>query len=253
MKSFNKKIINELGLLDKFSDSEFEKSYYSDTNYSKWHYNRYESVSSLRKSYVNILGFPKDAIESFNTGAIQVFASDLQLSDEKRRELKELRSCPEMKMILGTVALQQKDELESTLGIKINNSGITIAPEYDPNDPSGSVPRQTFKSEKVLAKELDENLTTLSSALSSGQITSAQYDKYNDALGYIYDYYESQSRGEQVDFRKIADAEYEKFEEQEEVSGIPVEAQIKNENILLKTEVVESQQVANLMQEGDSQ
>ena len=67
------------------------------------------------------------------------------------------------------------------------------------------------------------------SILNSGAITEDQYDAYSQNLDYIYSYYISRSKGEQIPFRKMTNAQYEKVEERAMENGIDFSEQLSNE------------------------
>lgn len=136
---------------------------------------------------------------------------------------------------MGETALQKKSELESVLGSKITSDGMTFA------DENGA--RVATKTEEQLDQELDSYSDKLSELLSSGVVTEEQYNSYNQSLDYIYNYYISCSKGEQVPFRKMTNAQYEQIEQRAMENGISFNEQLVQENIDLMNEHDEIQKL----------
>ena len=67
------------------------------------------------------------------------------------------------------------------------------------------------------------------------------------ALDSIYAYYVSQSKGEQIPFRKISDSEYEKIEEQAYINGVSPSEQMMeiNQDILYQFQEVQEAALAS--------
>lgn len=100
---------------------------------------------------------------------------------------------------MGENALQQKTESENVLKNKITSEGMTLA------DENGA--RVAIKTEHQLEQELNTYSDKLSELLNSKFISEEQYDKFIQILDYIYGYYISISRGEQIPFRKLTNAQ----------------------------------------------
>ncbi len=77
-----------------------------------------------------------------------------------------------------------------------------------------------------MEQELDAYSDKLSELLSSKSISEEQYDNLNQNLDYIYGYYISRSRGEQLPFRKMTNAQYEKIEQDAQENGISFSEQM---------------------------
>lgn len=130
------------------------------------------------------------------------------------------------KKLMGEIALQQKVELENVLESKITFEGMTFADEY--------VPKVAIKTVQQLEQELNTYSDKLSELLSSGIITEQQYDIYNQNLDYIYDYYISCSKGEQIPFRRMSNEQYEQIEKRAIENGISLSEQLIQETRELK-------------------
>ena len=125
---------------------------------------------------------------------------------------------------MGETALQQKSELEKILKTEINVLGdIAWSDGKDQ-------PRYAYKTEEQLEEELNNNYTKLAKLLKSGAITDAQYESYVQNIDYIYDYYVSRSRGEQIPFRMRTNAQYEDLEKRAFQDDISPEELEKKEN-----------------------
>lgn len=148
--------------------------------------------------------------------------TELNLTLEQRRTLSELRKKPIFKKIMGETALQHKSELETILGGKITFEGKTFG------DETGLY--RACKTEEELDQELNNYNNKLSELLSSRTITEEQYDTYSNDIFYIYSYYTSISRGEQIQFRKMTDAQYEQVENRAYENGVEFDEQLRKEN-----------------------
>jgi hypothetical protein len=189
----------------------------------------YRSFSSR---FNQILGFSGQTIDEFTN-----YVSTVNLTSEQKRALFELRKEPMFKRLMGEVALQQKSGLESVLGTKITSEGMTFA------DENGA--RIATKTEQQLDQELDSNSDKLAKLLSSGAITEEQYDNYNQNLDYIYGYYISQSRGDQIPFRKMTNAQYENIEQRALENGVDFNSQLVQETTDIRYEHDEIQELQN--------
>ncbi len=89
------------------------------------------------------------------------------------------------------------------------------------------------KTEKELIQELNTYSDKLLELLSSGLITEKQYDSYDQILEYIYIYYISYSKGEQIPYRKMTNDEYERIEQEALENGVNLLEQqcLENKNI----------------------
>lgn len=221
MEKANKKIAYEYLLVNGAFQNEL--SQIGDAEYSRNHQQNADWYQSFGNRFNSILGFSGQTQEEFIN-----FISSVQLTPEQRRALAELRREPMFKKLMGETALQQKSELENVLGNKITSDGMTFA------DENGAY--VATKTVEQLDKELDSYSYKISELLSSGIITEEQYNSYDQNLDYIYSYYISRSKGEQVPFRKMTNAQYEKIEERALENGVDFHEQLLQETIDLKYE-----------------
>lgn len=228
MEKANKRIIYEAVLVhEAFND---EIAGMNDKEYSMYHQQNADWYRSFSDRFNQILGFTGQTIEEFTN-----FASSVDLTQEQKRALSELRKEPMFKKLMGEIAIKQKPELESVLGDKITSAGKTFA------DENGVV--VATKSESDLEQELDSYSDKLSELLSTNKITEQQYNKCDRNLSYIYDYYISRSKGEQVPFRKMTNAQYEKIEQRAVENGISFDEQLRQETAELMQEHNEIQEL----------
>lgn len=233
------KIYNELMIShNKFSEYLGNADNSDFTRYNLAQHNWYNWINLSIFKAVGIQGGTKE-----ETWAQLNSIASVPLTDEQKRQLSEVRKHPMYKKMMGENALQIKDELEQVLGTKITSDGITVASE---NGASVSV-----KDETTLWKELEEHTEKLSKLASSGQITQQQAQNYENALDSIYTYYVSQSKGEQIPFRKISDSEYKKIEEEAMYNGVSPEEQLIEVNQDLMYKFQETQEAASLTQQSD--
>lgn len=224
------KIIDEYLLVNNAFQSELLKM--SDAEYSRYHQQNAEWYRILGDRFNQILGFTGKTQEDFIN-----FMSSIQLTPEQKRALVVLRREPMFKKLMGETALQQKTELENILGSKITSEGMTFA------DENGA--RVAVKTEQQLDQELNSYSDKLSELLTSGSITEKQYDHYSKNMDYIYDYYMSCSRGDQVPYRKMTDAQYEQVEQKAMDNEIDFNEQLLQETIALKDEHEDIQELQN--------
>ena len=230
MEKANKRIIYEAVLVHTAFNNELEGM--SDKEYSRYHQQNADWYRSFSSRFNKIMGFSGQTIDEFTS-----YVSTINLTPEQKKALVELRREPMFKRLMGETALQQKGELETILGTKITSDGMTFADENGPKVAS--------KTEQQLDQELNTNSDKLYELLSNGTITEEQYDKYEQNLNYIYDYYISRSKGEQIPFRKMTNAQYEKIEKRALENGVTFNEQLVQETTELIYDHEELQELQN--------
>ena len=153
------------------------------------------------------------------------YVSNINLTPEQKKSLVKFRREPMFKKLMGENAMQQKSELENVLGTKITSEGMTFADEH------GLM--VATKTEAQLEQELNTYNDKLARLLTSGVIADEQYESYVQNLDYIYDYYISCSRGEQIPFRKMTNAQYENLEKRAFENGVDFHEQLIQETTTL--------------------
>lgn len=221
MEKANKKIIYEAVLVHTAFNNELAE--YGNNEYSMYHQQNADWYRSFSSRFNQILGFTGQTIDEFIN-----YVSTINLTPEQKRALFELRKEPMFKRLMGETALQQKSELENVLGSKITSDGMTFA------DENGL--RVATKTEQQLDQELNAYSDKLSELLSVGAVTEEQYDGYIQNLDYIYGYYMSRSRGDQIPFRKMTNAQYEKIQERALENGVDFHEQSIQETTDLRYE-----------------
>lgn len=228
MEKANKKIVYEYLLVN--SAFQNELAHYGDNEYGTYHRNNADWYRSFGDKFNEILNFKGQTEQEF-----MEHISSLVMTPEQKRSLVELRKQPMFKKLMGETALQQKQELETVLGTEITSAGMTFA------DENGA--RVAVKTIPQLEQELNSHSDRLSSLLSTGAITEEQYNKYDQLLDYIYTYYESHSKGEQIPFRKMTDKQYEFLRQQAEENGISYEEQKRQATEDIRYEFEEVQEL----------
>ncbi len=228
MEKANKKIIYEYFIVNNAFQNEL--SQISDAMYSRNHEQNADWYRSFGDRFNSILGFNGQTMDQFIN-----YVSTVNLTPEQKRALVELRREPMFKKLMGETAMQQKSELENVLGSKITSEGMTFADEYGL--------KIATKTVQQLDQELDAYSDKLSELLSSGTITEQQYDSYNQNLDYIYDYYMSCSKGDQIPFRKMTNAQYEQIEQRAIENGVSFSEQLIQETGDLKYDHDEIQEL----------
>lgn len=215
MEKANKRIIYEAVLAHNAFNTELEQI--GDNEYGRYHQQNADWFRSFSAKFNQILGFTGQTVDEFTS-----YVSTIELTPEQKKALVELRKQPMFKRLMGETALQQKTELEDLLGSKITDEGMTFA------DENGAY--RATKTEQQIDQEFDGFNDKLSQLLSNGTINEQQYDGYSQNLDYIYSYYISRSKGEQVPFRKLTNAQYEQIEERALENGVDFSEQMRNEN-----------------------
>ncbi len=230
MEKQNKKIIYEAVLIHNAGNSELAEI--GDNVYGRYHWNNADWYRMFSSRFNQILGFTKQpaTIDEFTN-----YVSTINLTPEQKRALVELRREPMFKKLMGETALQQKSELESVLGTKITSEGMTFA------DERGA--KVATKTEQQLDQELNDYSDKLSELLTAGTISEEQYEKYEQNLDYIYNYYVSLSRGEQIPFRKMTNAQYEQIENRAYENGVDFSEQLVQETTNLMDDHEELQEL----------
>ena len=229
MEKVNKKLIYEILLSNESFYKELEQIG-SDNNYSRYHDQNadwYRSFGDELNKIINYNGQSNDELISY--------ISTLQLTNEQKRSINDIRRIPMFKRLTGETALLKKSELENILGVKITSEGGSFAKE------NGIV--VSVKEVKQLENELDSYSNELDNLFNSKSITREQYDNYTEALDYIYTYYISKSKGEQIPFRKISDSDYESIESKADENGITLSEQLSQINEDIKYDFDEVQEL----------
>ena len=219
MEKDKKRIIYEFMLMHHAVLSENEKMN-ERSQYGRYHEDNYQRLMGIKCELAKILG----CIGTTDDEVIShVTSIDFTITPEQKQALVKLRRNPMFKKLMGETALQQKSELEKVLGTEINEQGdIAWADEK-------GIPHYPYKTEEQLDQEINDHNDKLSQLLSSGAITEEQYDSYDRNLDYIYSYYISCSKGEQIPFRKMTNAQYEQVEQRAMENGISFSEQLRNE------------------------
>lgn len=229
MDKANKKIIYEGVIIHNAFNNELN-GMSNDRLYTRYHDQNAGFYKYFSSKINQIIGWTGQTIDEFVD-----YVSTINLTPEQKRALVELRKEPMFKRLMGETALQQKSELESVLGTEITSAGMTFADENGP--------KVAVKTEEQLDQEAEIYSDKLASLLSTGVITEEKYDSYNRNLDYIYDYFISQSKGEQVPFRKMTDAQYENIETKASENGLDFSEQLRQETSLLQDEHAELQEL----------
>ena len=209
MEQKNKQIIYEYLLLNKsFQESLQRMRMGNNDGYSWYNDNMKDWFGSLCSQYANALGIQNIQSEE----EVILVCSNMELTAEQKIALKKIQREPVFKKLMGEAALSKKEELESLLGQTLTEKGMTYA------DENGA--RVSVKSFPELDKEWDACNDKLDNLLSNGTISEEQWRNYAQQLDYIYGYYMSISKGEQIPFRKISDVEIKAIEDRAQEEGI---------------------------------
>lgn len=228
MEQVNKKIIYEAVLVHTAFNNELAG--YGDNEYSIYHHRNAGWYGSFSSRFNQIVGFTGQTVDEFTN-----YVSTINITPEQKRTLFDLRRKPMFKKLMGETALLQKSKLESVLGTKITSEGLTFADEHGP--------KVATKTVQQLDKELTTYSDKLEQLLNSGVITEEQYNNYDQNLEYIYNYYMSWSKGEQIPFRKMTNAQYENIEKRALENGIDFSEQFAKETIDLRYDHEELQEL----------
>ena len=214
MEQANKRIIYEAVLVHNAFNSELASI--GDGKYGRYHQQNADWYRSISSRFNQIVGFNGQTVDEFTS-----YVATIDLTPKQKRDLAELRREPMFKRLMGETALQQKIELENILGTKITSEGMTFA------DENGAY--RATKTEQQIDQEFESLDHKLLQLVTDETITEQQYDDYSQNLDYIYSYYISCSKGEQIPFRKITNAQYEEIEERALKNGVDFSEQMGNE------------------------
>ena len=167
MEKANKKIIYEAVLAHNAFNNEIAQI--GDNEYGRYHKQNADWFRRFSDKFNQILGFTGQTVDEFTS-----YVSTIELTPEQKGALVELRKQPMFKKLMGETALRQKPELESLLGSKITDEGMTFA------DENGAY--RATKTEQQIDQEFEGLDDKLSQLLSDGTITEQQYDGYSQNL-----------------------------------------------------------------------
>lgn len=210
--NLKRNVINEIITIIEFINK--ENSLKKENSYLWYHTEMVNKALDLFNEYISTLGYKGSNTQS----EIITYISSLNFTTEQRKKLKSLKRNPIYKKILCEKSLTGKKELERILGDKLTIEGIIL------DD------RLTIKSEIELESEFETNSNKLAILLSKKQITDKQYYLYLHNLENIYNYYISQSKGEQLSLRKITDNEINNIKRNAIENGISFEEQLAKTN-----------------------
>ena len=214
MKKENKRLIYEALLVHEAYNKELEG--YSDAMFYQQHNQNADFYRNFSKKINEIVGFNGQTIDEFIS-----YVSAMELKPEQKKALHEIRKEPMFKKLMWEASLQKKTDLEKVLGIKITLNGKTFADEKGVY----AMP----KTIEELDKEWDLYGDKLEELLRLGTINEEQYDNSLQCLDYIYGYYISCSKGEQIPFRKLNTEQYKRVEERAMDNGISFDEEFRNE------------------------
>ena len=213
MEQLNRKIAYEALILSKAFYNE-NTLINDDIDYSRYHSQNADWYRQLGNKYFEILGInAKTDEEVINQ------ISNMQITQEQRIKLQNLRKEPMFKKLFAEVSLISQSEIENVLGAKLSSEGESFVSENGV--------QVAYKPVATLEFELNSFNEKLDSLLSNNQISREQYDKCTLRLDYIYNYYISQAKGEQVPFRKMSDSQYLNSEKMAEENGITFDEQMR--------------------------
>lgn len=219
MEKQNKKIIQEGVLLH---DAYIRERDASDVEYSQYHLMLRGLYDDLESKLIKIMNFKGTTVDEFVN-----YVSSISITPEQKRALVELRKSPVFKKVMGEAHLQGKAKLEEILGSKISADGMTFA------DERGA--RVAVKTVQELDKDFETHCAKLDELYSQRAIDETLYENCLQSLEYIYGYYISLSKGEQIPYRKISNDHYEEME-----YGFHT---VEDENDILKDEHDELQEL----------
>lgn len=190
-----------------------ERAIKEEANDSIYHEEMASQYERMVQVIDSILNFKGSSDESF----IMAIANQ-NISEQQTINLLQLRNMPLYKKALGEVSLLEKEALENILDFKITNEGI---PVYRKGKCLKAV-----KIPQELAEEGDLLNTKLNSLYQEGTISQNRAEKIHTLLFYIYQYYDSISKGEQIPFSKLSNTQYHQIEHTAQLRHISFRSQM---------------------------
>ena len=230
MEKENKKIIYELTVINHAYSN--EALAVGKDEYRRHHERFMELYSFLSQEYNNILGTSNIRTED----ELISYISTINLTSEQKTKLANLRKNPVFKKLFGEIALNNKKELEDVIGSEITVKGMTYESE--------SRLQVAPKSEEILNEEWNSYAEKLTNLLASNKINQEQYNSYIQSLDYIYKYFLSISKGEQIPFRKLTTSEYINIDKMAEENLMTFDEQFDKINEDLKYDLEDVQEVS---------
>lgn len=173
------------------------------TTFKKHH----RDMADISRMYINemyrIFGFSENYLIKTADDVVNEFRK-ITITPEQKKAMNKIRKEPRYRMIMGLSALKDCKTLDKVLGKELD-------PFLDFLREEGGIER-TYKDEELLEKERQDCYDIITSLKDMGEITEEEANKYLAQLHYIYNYYVSCARGEQIPNRRYSDQEYKMME-----------------------------------------
>ena len=212
MERINQYIIQERQMIKEALQRE-EKAMKEDREYSIYHEDMANYYERIVQTIDSIVAFKGSSDENFI-----IAVANQVISEQQTVNFLQLRNLPLYKRALGETALLKKEKLETILNFKITNEGILV-----------------YKDGKYLRavkipQELEEEGNWLSDKVSSlyqeGTLSQNRAEKVYSLVFYIYQYYDSISKGEQISFSKVSNTLYYQIERNAQLCHVSFKSQM---------------------------
>lgn len=171
--------------------------------YSIWHKQNASKCWDYYSKFIKAIDYPGSPL-MFDIKDVEEYIINAEFSSEQIEQIANLESDPYVIRVLGEKALEQKENIENALGIEIDCNGSEHV-----NSKGETV--IAIKGERELFLDCNKHFQKALKMENEGLISSEERRDYTINLANIYDYFASQSRAEQVPFRKISDKGYDEI------------------------------------------
>lgn len=209
--NYNERMIHEFLVLyqeEKANEEDLlreENEKYATTTYKKF----YQDMADISRTYINemnrIFNFSGNYSIQTSDDVVAEFRKII-ITPEQKKAMNEIRKEPRYRRFMGLNALKNKDALENILNKKLD-------PYMDFIMEDGGLER-TVKDEDKLEKERQDCFDIITSLKDMGSLQETQSSQFLEQIDYIFNYFESMSRGEQIPYKKMSDQEYQKIKDE---------------------------------------
>ena len=154
-----------------------------------------KQYSVLIKRLYAAINFEGNSKEEFKK-----YISTIQLNGDQLDAVLKLKKDPLFIKAMGENAIKDKSEIEELLFYQINNEGIPYFSDYGVT--------KTVKTEAEINEEANIIYQQLSDLVENGTISQGKFERLKQSLYYIFNYYISVAKGEQLPYELITDEEY---------------------------------------------
>ena len=213
MKKINSIVINEKLLLQRAIARAEELSKDIDESYSRYY-------SHLAGWYKNIENYLNEiiGIEANNNDEFIEKVSSMDFTNNQIEDFFQLKNTPLYKKAIGLESLKEVEGIEDLLDYDIYNGGETFV--YEGRKVIA------FKTTEELEDEEKLVIDSLSQLFQEKIISKEECEDYQTKIYYIYEYFMSESEGEQLFAPRLSNSKYREMENNTKIYDIPFSKQL---------------------------